>query len=111
MNYDGSNPHQVTHLTLQQGAAQRPAWSPDGQLLAFQANATTPRVKATLWIIDLKTSGAREVLPHDNSYRDEAPSWFSGGKRLAFQSNRSGKTEVWAVDTDNTDLQQLTGKR
>ena len=111
MNYDGSNPHQVTHLTLQQGAAQRPAWSPDGQLLTFQANATTPRVKATLWIIDLKTGGAREVLPHDNSFRDEAPSWFSDGKRLAFQSNRSGRMEVWAVDTDNTDLQQLTGKR
>jgi TolB protein len=111
MNFDGSNPHQVTHLTPQQGAAQMPAWSPDNQLLAFQANATTPRTKATLWILDLRTSAAREVLPHDNGFRDEAPSWFSDGKRLAFQSNRSGRTEVWAVDTDNSALQQLTGRR
>src|SRR3954464_1902253 len=111
MNFDGSNPHQVTHLTPQQGAAQMPAWSPDSQQLAFQANATTPRTKATLWIVDLRTRGAREVLPHDNAYRDETPSWFSDGKRLAFQSNRSGRMEVWAVNTDNTGLQQLTGRR
>jgi TolB protein len=110
MNFDGSHPRQVTHLTPQQGAAQMPAWSPDGQLLAFQANATTPRTKATLWILDLRTNAAREVLPHDNGFRDEAPTWFSDGKRLAFQSNRSGRTEVWAVDTDNSDLQQLTGR-
>jgi TolB protein len=111
MNFDGSNPHQVTHLTPQQGAAQMPAWSPDSQQLAFQANATTPRTKATLWIVDLRTRGAREVLPHDNAYRDETPSWFSDGKRLAFQSNRSGRMEVWAVNTDNSDLRQLTGRR
>jgi len=111
MNFDGSRPHQVTHLTPQQGAAQMPAWSPDGQQLAFQANATTPRKKATLWIVDLRTSAAREVLPHDNGFLDETPTWFSDGKRLAFQSNRSGSTEVWAVDTDNSDLQQLTGRR
>jgi TolB protein len=110
MDFDGSNPHQVTHLTPQQGSAQMPAWSPDGQLLAFQANATTPRRKATLWIVDLRTRAAREVLPHDNAYRDETPSWFSDGKRLAFQSDRSGRMEVWAVDTDNSDLQQLTGR-
>ena len=103
MNFDGSRPHQVTHLTPQQGAAQMPAWSPDGQQLAFQANATTPRKKATLWIVDLRTSAAREVLPHDNGFLDETPTWFSDGKRLAFQSNRSGSTEVWAVDTDNSD--------
>lgn len=111
MNFDGSRQRQVTHLTPQQGAAVMPAWSPDGQQLAFQANATTPRNKATLWILDLRTTAAREVLPHDNGFRDEAPTWFSDGKRLAFQSNRSGRTEVWAVDTDNSDLQQLTGRR
>jgi Tol biopolymer transport system component len=43
MNEDGSNPHQVTHLTPEEGRAQVPAWHPDSHQLAFQANASSPK--------------------------------------------------------------------
>jgi TolB protein len=108
MNYDGSHPHQVSHLTPQEGRAQMPAWSPDSQHLAFQANASSPRGKSTIWVIDLRTGGAREVFPHSAAYLDETPSWFSDGNRLAFQSNRSGRMEVWAVNVDGSGLMQVT---
>jgi TolB protein len=111
MNEDGSNPHQVTHLTPEEGRAQVPAWHPDSHQLAFQANAPSPKGKSTLWVVDLQTTGAREILPHTSAYLDETPSWFSDGQRLAFQSNRSGRMEIWTVNIDGSDLQQVTGRR
>jgi Tol biopolymer transport system component len=111
MSADGSRAHQVTHLTPQEGRAQMPAWSPDSHQLAFQANAISPRGKSTLWIVDLRTSAEREVLPHANAFLDETPSWFSDGQRLAFQSNRSGRMEIWAVDIDGSHLAQVTRRR
>jgi TolB protein len=111
MTEDGSNPHQVTHLTPEEGRAQMPAWHPDSHQLAFQANAPSPKGKSTLWVVDLQTTGAREILPHTTAYLDETPSWFSDGNRLAFQSNRSGRMEIWTVNSDGSDLQQVTGRR
>ena len=111
MNEDGSNSHQVTHLTPQEGRAQMPAWHPDSHQLAFQANAPSPKGKSTLWVVDLQTTGAREIFPHTTAYLDETPSWFSDGQRLAFQSNRSGRIEIWVVNTDGSDLRQVTGRR
>ena len=110
MNEDGSNPHQVTHLTPQEGRAQMPAWHPDSHQLAFQANAISPKGKSTLWLVDLQTTGAREIAPHTGAFLDETPSWFSDGKRVAFQSNRSGRMEIWVVNADGSELRQITGR-
>jgi TolB protein len=111
MNADGSRPHQVTRLTPEEGRAQMPAWSPDSHHLAFQSNAPSPLGKATLWLVDLQTTGAREIAAHRATYLDETPSWFSDGRRLAFQSNRSGRMEIWTMNNDGTELFQVTGRR
>jgi Tol biopolymer transport system component len=111
MNADGSQARQLTHLTPQEGRAQMPAWSPDSHHLAFQANASSPRGKSTIWVVEVATGAAREVLPHTSAYTDETPSWFSDSNKVAFQSNRSGRTEVWTINTDGTDLFQVTGRR
>ena len=111
MNADGSQARQITHLTPQEGRAQMPAWSPDSHHLAFQANAPSPRGKSTIWVVEVATGAAREVLPHTNAYTDETPSWFSDSNKVAFQTNRSGRTEVWTINTDGTGLFQVTGRR
>lgn len=110
MNADGSRPHQVTHLTPEEGRAQMPAWSPDSHHLAFQANAISPKGKSTLWLVDLRTTGAMEIAAHMATYLDETPSWFSDGRRLAFQSDRSGRMEIWTMNSDGTELTQVTGR-
>jgi len=88
-----------------------PAWSPDSHHLAFQANAPSPRGKSTIWVVEVATGAAREVLPHTSAYTDETPSLFSDSNKVAFQTNRSGRTEVWTVNTDGTRLFQVTGRR
>ena len=107
MNADGSHPHRVSHLTAAEGSAQMPAWSPDSQHLAFQANSPNGR-KSTLWVIDVRTGGEREILPHDTMVLDETPSWFSDGDRVAFQSNRSGRMDIWTVNVNGTELRRVT---
>jgi Tol biopolymer transport system component len=111
MNADGSQARQITHLTPEEGRAQMPAWSPDSHHLAFQANAPSPRGKSTIWVVEVATGAAREVLPHTNAYTDETPSWFSDSNKVAFQSNRSGRTEVWTINTDGTGIYQVTGRK
>jgi Tol biopolymer transport system component len=111
MNADGSQPRQVTNLTAEEGRAQMPTWSPDSHHLAFQASPPTPRGTSTLWVVEVATGAAREVLPQTSAYLDEAPSWFSDSNEVAFQSNRSGKTEVWTIGTAGLGLEQVTGRR
>jgi TolB protein len=106
VNADGTGLRQVTHHAKADGGAQVPAWSADGQWLAYQSNTADHR--AWIWIVRADGTGARKVLEHTDVYLDETPSWFPDGGRLAFQSNRTGTMEIWIVNTDGTGLRQLT---
>jgi TolB protein len=110
MNADGSSVRHLTHLAAEEGGAQVARWSPDGKRLAFQANSRDQKGSAHVWIIDLATGATRKLAPHREAYLDETPSWFPDGKHIAFQSNRSGRMEVWVMNTDGSGARQVTGK-
>jgi Periplasmic component of the Tol biopolymer transport system len=105
---DGNDDTPVTHMSAADGSAQLPAWSADGKRLAVQVNGISAGV-AHIWTIDLATGAAHKLAPHDEKFLDEVPSWFPDGKHIVFQSNRSGHTEVWVMDSDGTHLRQITG--
>jgi TolB protein len=107
MRNDGSRRRQVTHLTPQDGRAQMPAWSRDGRKLAVQAN-DLEKGSSFIWIIDVARGAATRIGSHETRYLDEIPSWFPDGKRIAVQSNRSGRMEIWVLNTDGTVARQLT---
>ena len=112
MNADGSGERQLTHFRAEDGSPQWPAWSPDGARLAIQSgryNRQTPTENtAHIWLIDVKTGAATRLNPHDKPYLDETPSWFPDGKRIAFQSDRTGRMEVWVMNADGTGSVQVT---
>jgi Tol biopolymer transport system component len=109
MNADGSSRRQVTHVPAEEGGAQWPVWSAEGRRFAIQVNSRTQKNTAHIWIVDVASGEAHKLAAHTKAYVDETPSWFPDGKRVAFQSNRTGQMEVWVMNADGTDARQITG--
>jgi len=107
VNADGTADRAVTHVAGEEGSAQVPAWSFDGQRLAVQVSKGRSR-SGHIWIVDLKTGHEQKLAPHAAPYLDEAPAWFPNGERIAFQSNRSGRMEIWVMKDDGSEQRQLT---
>ena len=107
-NADGSGAQQISHVPEEEGAAQWPVWSSDGRWLAIQVGSRTRKNSAHIWLVDVASGESRKLSPHTEDYLDETPFWFPDGKRLAFQSNRSGRMEVWIMNADGTNPRQIT---
>jgi TolB protein len=108
VNADGSDRRQLSHVDLKEGGAQWPVWSPSGKELAVQVNSRVLKNSAYIWIVDAATGEARKLGVHDKPWLDETPSWFPGGQRIAFQSDRSGRMEIWTMNADGSGLTQIT---
>ena len=69
-------------------------------------------VDENLWRIDLPALGTPSrsaPIRFPSSTRTDYNAQFSpDGKRLAFQSDRSGRMEIWVSDADGANAQQLT---
>jgi len=61
-----------------------------------------------VWVIDAAGGQTRKLAAHTALYLDETPAWFPDSKRLAFQSDRSGRMEVWVMNADGTGARQIT---
>jgi len=48
------------------------------------------------------------VIADETPHLDEVPAWFPDGRRLAFQSDRSGAFEIWTVDLAGGQPRQIT---
>jgi len=79
-----------------------PAAAPAQHRLAYAALSFTGK----LWRMDLRTGERRIIV--DSRYGENIPQFSPDGRKLAFQSDRSGNEEVWTCDADGTNCQQLT---
>lgn len=112
VNTDGSGARALTRFTKSDGSPQCPSFSSDERRLAVQSEVPDPRdskrLIGNIWIVDVATGQAVRLADHTTPYADELPAWFPDGKRIAFQSDRTGRWEVWAMNADGTDVRQLT---
>lgn len=77
-------------------------WTSDGRIVY----AAWIDESMTLWIANGDGENARQLT--SIGFRDELPFASADGKFVVFQSNRSGATEIWRMDTDGANLQRLT---
>src|SRR5699024_6703714 len=84
--------------------AYQPAWSPDGTRIAF--SAWKKGGFRDILVVDV-ASGAVEEITHDRAI-DMNPAWSADGRVLYFDSDRTGIANVYAWDTTERALYQVT---
>lgn len=112
MNADGSNQRQLTDMA---DGACLPAWSPDGQTLAFISPCTAKReiyagAKIFLWNPD--GDAPPEPLPLPASPAgDFYPTFSPDGKQIAFTTLRGPQAQIMVFDLETKKLNQITDGR
>ena len=96
----------VSRVTNGEGEASNPAWNPDGQHFAFSWTSGYAKGDFNIFVMDI---GSRQYvqLTHGEG-RNENPSWAPDGRHLVFASNRSGKSQIYTMLADGTQVKQLT---
>jgi len=105
MEADGTNVQRMTD----QGYAVSPAWSPNGQFIAFawiRKYGPGEPGASDIYLMDI-ASKQWVQLTHDGG-RNDFPSWSPDGRHIIFQSNRSGSLQIWTMLADGTKQTQLT---
>ena len=105
MSSDGTNIQEI----VSDGYAVSPAWSPNGQILAFAwTRHYGPGAPGSedIYIMDV-VSKQWVQLTHDAG-RNDFPAWSPDGRHIVFQSTRSGTTQIWTMLADGSNAKQLT---
>ncbi|KAA3609278.1 MAG: DUF5050 domain-containing protein [Calditrichaeota bacterium] len=87
--------------------ARYPTVSPDGKRLAY----AELKISQSIWSVDFPGASGFEFAPKkiiSSSRSDEIFKLSPDGKRIVFESNRSGNYEIWLCDSDGGNPLQLT---
>jgi TolB protein len=87
------------------GWADSPSWSPNGQYLAF---TWRPPGLSSFDIFIMDIPSGQIVQLTDGPGSNESPAWSPDGRHLVFQSNRSGRFELYLMHIDGTGIKQVT---
>jgi len=99
---DERNALQLTAFEGRRGGT--PAWSPDGQSIAFDLRTDDRR--ADIYVIPARGGAPVRVTTH--AADDYVPSWSRDGLWIYFGSTRSGRNEIWKVAPGGGEPVQVT---
>ena len=102
-NKDGSGRRAVTKGVHRPEGS--PRWSPDGQRLAYDGLGDDG--KRHVFTID-EAGGQIRVLSFERGFNSQVPSWSRDGSGCHFESDRTGRSEVWRAPADGGAAQQIT---
>src|SRR6266516_3044045 len=108
MKPDGSDVHQLTFLTADQGAALYESWSPDGTKLVFQERNSDGSV-TQIYVMNADGSNQHRLVA-DPSYLDSNPGFSPDGSRIAFARCRMDfeAYDIYSVKADGNGLTAIT---
>ncbi len=89
-------------LSWAAGSPQWPALAPSRRRLLYRSLI----LSSNLWRLDLRTGQSRMLVA--SGYGQLAAQYSPDGRRIAFQSDRSGTIEIWTCGADGENCRQLT---
>ncbi|HEY1678742.1 MAG TPA: hypothetical protein VGG04_13595 [Candidatus Sulfotelmatobacter sp.] len=102
---DGSGEKRITKITT--GDSCGPVWSHDGKKIAFYSFALPhPSRNPAVWVMDPDGSNLKRIVEHGLS-----PSWSPDDKQMVYASNRDGKFQIYAMNSDGTNIRRLTNNK
>ena len=112
----GPGPEQIYRMTTEgvdiervtngEGEASNPSWHPDGQHIAFSWTRGYAKGDFNVFVMDI---GTRQYVQLTHSEgRNENPVWAPDGRHLVFASTRAGRSQIYTMLADGTQVKQLT---
>ena len=98
MDPQGTNVRQLTSS----GFHTQPRWSPRGDMIAY-----TQRTGAhEIWVVDADGSNPRRLT--NGGGDNQSPTWSPNGRHIAFQTNRQGRWQIYAMLADGSAQEPIT---
>lgn len=102
INADGTDQRQLTNGP---GHKALPAWSPDGSWIAFTNNLEGGE---EVDLYKIRPDGTELTQLTDHPAIDEGPAWSPTGQYIAFSSNRDGDYDIYTLETQSGEIEQIT---
>jgi CxxC motif-containing protein (DUF1111 family) len=100
MNADGTGQVAITTGAVRD---ERPAWSPDGTMIAFNSNRDGNHE-----IYKVPSIGGPVTCLTNDPAIDAWPAWAPDNSAIAFTKLRSGSSHIWTMETDGSRPLQLS---
>lgn len=107
---DAAEPHAFSiHDMLAMDRISDHQVSPDGRRVVFTLRTTdleANKGRTDLWLVDVDGKNLRQLTTHPDA--DMNPRWTPDSKSILFLSTRSGSSQVWRINVEGGESEQVT---